>query len=232
MEAAGAGTSISSGFGTADVVMPLTNYMLGGASALSREAFAIEALDPETVSQDQIVAYTGFVIGAIVETVTALEAQSWEVLSWGPGHHRGTQAEYQAARELLAPIAAVVDRQPVLERYAIVLHLLGRPAMDPSVQPWQDALLLVRLRNALVHYKAKPGRELAREKLIQTLDDQRLADPPFHNPGLDYFPMRCLSASRAAWAVETGMAFLDRFAELLGGGNPREQFAQWMRPRL
>lgn len=231
MDIMGAAGSSSGCFGTVDVVSPLTNCMLGGASALCREAFAIEALDPTSVTQEQKVAHMGFVIGAIVETATALEAQSWEVLAWGPGHHRGTQPEYQSEREMLSPMADVVEKQPILERYAIILHLLGRESMDTSAQPWQDAALLVRLRNGLVHYKARPGRELARQKLIRALMDQRLSDPPFYDPNLAFFPHRCLSASRASWAVEAGLAFLDSFSELLGGGNPREMFADWMRPR-
>lgn len=231
MDATGSRGLELGGFGSVDVVSPLTNYMLGGASALCREAFAIESLDPDSVTQDQKVAHMGFVIGAIVETATALEAQSWEVLTWGPGHHQGTLPEYRTERDMLAPMAEVVEKQPVLERYGVVLHLLGREAMDPSAQPWQDAALLVRLRNALVHYKAKPGRELARQKLIRTLMDQQLDDPPFYNPNLAFFPHRCLSASRAAWAVEAGIAFLDEFADRLGGGNPREMFSDWMRPR-
>jgi len=230
--AAGSGGSVSSGFGSVDVISPLVWHMLGGASALSRAAFDIEALRPDSVSQEQQVAHKGFVIGAIVETVSALETEAWELLNGGPDHHRGTTAEYQEAREFLQPLADMVDGEDVLSRYETILHLLRRPPLDRSAQPWQDAALLVRLRNEIVHYKAKPGRELERTKFIRALQDKRMDNPPFLDPNLSFYPHRCLSASCAAWSVETGTAFLDAFFERLGAGNSLDPFRHWIRPRL
>jgi hypothetical protein len=48
---------------------------------------------------------------------------------------------------------------------------------DRGTQPWQDADLLVRLRNELVHYKSKWGQEM--EKLKLSSLKQLHPCPPF-----------------------------------------------------
>lgn len=218
-----------SGSGSIGVRHMFTWHLLGGASALSRAAFEIEAL--QVVTEEQKVAHAGYVIGAIVETVSALETEAWELLNYGPGHHKGTTAANQIPREFLRPLADMVDGEDVLTRYRTILHLLQKPELDCSAQPWQDAALLVRLRNEIVHYKSKSGGELARVKFIRALENKNMPSPPFHDGRLDFFPHRCLSASCAAWSVESGTAFLDAFFEHLGAGNSLDQVRHWFRPR-
>lgn len=92
----------------------------------------------------------------------------------------------------------------------------SRQRLDRGTLTWQDAALVVRLRNELVHYKSRWGQELERTKLIQALRDKGHPKPPFIDGSANFFPRECLSASCARWAVESCVAFLDGFYANLG----------------
>jgi len=119
----------------------------------------------------------------------------------------------------------MLDSGETLARFAAVLHLLGKPAFDQGGQPWQDARLLVRLRNELVHYKSKMASELDRTSLIAALRRQNTAPPTYMPDNMaGWFPHLCLSAPRAAWSVETAVSFLDRFYVYLDVQSPLEHW--------
>jgi len=118
------------------------------------------------------------------------------------------------AAALLGPMAETIDGGPVLHRYALVLHLLQRPALDKGAQRWQDADLVVKLRNEIVHYKSAWASDLERRKFVQQLRAKRLGEPPFEPS--DVFPRADLSAACGLWAVTSCAAFLDAFYGSLG----------------
>jgi hypothetical protein len=156
------------------------------------------------------------VVGAIMQATAALECEIWEVMVYGPGHHLGSDGIDYEARDYLAPVAAMIDSESVLERYRLVLHFLKKEGLDTGAQPWQDASLVVRLRNELVHYKSKWGKELERSKLLRALQDKNHPKPPFVEGAANYFPYECLSAACASWGVQSCVAFLDAFYANLG----------------
>jgi hypothetical protein len=127
-----------------------------------------------------------------------------------------------SARDYLNPIAEFIDDQQTLERYQIVLHLLRKEKFDPGRQPFQSTALLVRLRNELVHYKSKFGKEMNSVKLFEALRQLKHARPPFASPYSNFFPHHCLSADCAVWSARTALAFIDAFYEKLGIRSPLE----------
>lgn len=114
----------------------------------------------------------------------------------------------------------MVDDQEVLRRYLLVLHLLRKAAIPRDGALWENALLLVKLRNAFVHYKSRWGREMEATKLYAALTKLQLARPPFVSANAVFFPHQCLSAECAAWAVDTSFQFLKEFYARLGFPNP------------
>ncbi|OHE60225.1 MAG: hypothetical protein A2Z47_10765 [Thermodesulfovibrio sp. RBG_19FT_COMBO_42_12] len=205
-----------SGTMSADVRSSLTGQFLMAAAMQSRAAAIIESTDEVQVSEDDKVAHRGYVIGALMQATSALECEVWEVMSYGPGHHLGSNGIDCEARDFLAPIADTIDRRSVLERYQLVLHLLRKKCLDPGVQPWQDASLVVRLRNELVHYKSKWASELERSKLLRALQDKNHQKPPFIKGSANFFPHECLSAACASWGVQSIVAFFDAFYTHMG----------------
>jgi len=117
----------------------------------ARGAASIESKPVEQVTEDDKTAHFGYVGGAIMQATAALESEIWEVMVYGPGHHLGSNGIDMAARDLLAPLAEMIDGESVLDRYRLVLHLLNKQPLGRGRQPWQDAELVVRLGNELVH---------------------------------------------------------------------------------
>jgi hypothetical protein len=83
-------------------------------------------------------------------------------------------------------------------------------------QPFQDMVLLVRLRNEMIHYKSKWGKEMDRQKLFKTLKHMRLAQPSFVLLNASFFPHQFLGAGSSAWAVRTTVAFINKVYDHLG----------------
>jgi hypothetical protein len=210
------GSSTPFGEARLDVRSSFTGQFLMAAAMQARGAAEIESKPTVTVSDDDKVAHRGYVVGAIMQATAALECEIWEVMVYGPGHHLGSNGIDSEARNFLAPVADLIDGESVLERYNVVLHLLGKSCLNRGEQPWQDAALVVRLRNELVHYKSRWGEELERSKLFRALKDKNHSKPPFIEGSANFFPYECLSAACASWAVNTCVAFLDAFCANLG----------------
>lgn len=189
---------------------------LMAAAMQARSAAEIESREQDSVTEDDQIAHRGFVVGAIMQATAGLECEIWEVMTYGPGHHLGSNGIDFEARNFLHPIAETIDNGSVLERYGLILHLLRKKGLSKGDQPWQDAALVIRLRNELVHYKSRWGSELERSGFLRTLQDKRHSAPPFIQAGANFFPRKCLSASCAAWCVRSCVAFMDAFYVNLG----------------
>jgi|ERR1017187_1287235 hypothetical protein len=96
----------------------------------------------------------------------------------------------------------------------------------------ENASLLVKLRNEIVHYKSRWGVELERARLVGALEAKRHRRPPFMPAtGMNFFPHHCLSADCAAWAVESSAALIDVFYEHLGVASPLAAYAERLKAR-
>lgn len=205
----------------ADSRFSFTAGFLVGAFAMTRHADAIEARPADDVDEDARLAHRSFVVSAIMQAAAGIEAEIAEVAMHGPGHHLSSNGIDDAARDFLRPLAEVIDDQnPALRRYALVLHLLRKPALDQGVQPWQHAALLMRLRNEIVHYKSRWGAEMEGQSLWTALQNLRFPKPPFRDDASSFFPHRCLGAACARWAARSAVAFIDGFYERLSIASP------------
>jgi len=63
----------------------------------------------------------------------------------GPWHHLVNTGANQKVLGFLKPLTDVIDDQSALERYDVILHLLGKAPLAPGEQPSQDMDTLVRL---------------------------------------------------------------------------------------
>ena len=120
------------------------------------------------------------------------------------------------AQKFLSPLANEIDSAPVVRRYDMILHLLRKEAMDQRTKTHQWAVLLTRLRNALVHFESKSGQEMGGQKLFKSLKILGHQKPSFVQGNVNFFPFECLSAECAEWAWKTAVAFLDEFSKKLG----------------
>lgn len=205
-----------------------TAQFLRGAAIFARRAHEIEGAN--VVFTDELQAeYVACVVGAVTQASAALEAEIAEVTIHGPGHHLGSNGLDAAGRDFLAPLVEVIDGEPALRRYELVLHLLGKPALSRGTQPYQNADLLVRLRNELVHFKSRWTEEMGGQRLFASLEQLKLAWPKSSSLDMNFFPHRCLSASLASWSVITSVAFINAFYANLGFGSPLTAHSERLR---
>lgn len=194
---------------------------------MTRLAYKIEAQTPESVDADLRSEHLGFTTSAIMQSVAALEADSWEVLNYGPAHHLGSSEANTIATTFIQPLSETLERLDALERYAAAIHLLRKSALDRGGQPWQDTQLLIRLRNEITHYKSLSGSEMDSAKLYATLKAQKSPKPPFWpETGVNFFPLQCLSAARAEWAVRTACGLMEAVYERFQIRSPLAGYSQ------
>jgi hypothetical protein len=205
---------------TAQTRYSFTVQFLIGARKFVTLAREIELAEEARVDANRRGSHRAFVVAAIMQSCAAIEAEVAEVIEYGPGHHLGSNGVNQQALEYLRPLADVLDDQPALERYQLVLHLLGKNPLDKGAEPLQSTRILVKLRNEIIHYKSKWGPKMESEKLYKSLRGLGLPKPPFVQGNVNFFPDECLSAACAEWAAKTASQLIGAFYEKLGIDSP------------
>jgi hypothetical protein len=196
-----------------------TSQFLRGAAIFTRRADEIET-GGGSITEQLASEHMASVVGAVTQSAAALEAEISEVAIHGPGHHLGSNGLDASARSFLNPLADLIDREPTLRRYDLVLHLLSKPAFDKGSSPYQEAALLIRLRNELIHYKSPWSEQIASSALFAQLERFRFSLPAFVRPSENFFPRRCLVAGIASWSVTTASAFVTAFYDKIGLASP------------
>ena len=156
---------------------------------------------------------------AVVLSVAALEATANEFfLEAVDGNTLAMQRIGERSRRILATMWDVIDEHSILHKYEIALAICERPEFQRGEGPYQHAAALIKLRNALVHFKPEWDSELDRHAKLQ----RRLAGK-FENCGLAamaksrmiWFPHECLGAGCARWSVNVTQEFIADFCRRL-----------------
>jgi hypothetical protein len=202
----------------ADTRYTFTGQFLEASAAFTRRAREIERqYDYSRPIPDEVrCEHRAFVSTTVMQCAAAMETEAHEICVHGPGSYLGSDRMDLAAQKILHPIAEEVDKLSTLERFDLIMKVLGKDAFDRGKNPFQSAQLMVRLRNKLVHYKSAWGAEMSEEKLFKALEQLRHKAPPFTSSTMNFFPHRCLGADCAAWAVATTVGFLEDVYSRLG----------------
>lgn len=195
------------------------NFLIGAASQ-TRLAIEIDKKGLQATEHERL-QHLGYVSGAIMQAVAALESEVWSLLNHGPGHHLGSNGLDKNGAETLLIVADSFEKQSILDRYDLVLQLLRRKKLDTGKQPTQDTKLVIGLRNEITHFKSIWSPEVDSKKLFLALASKDSNPPSFHpKTGLNFFPLQCLNYNRAKWALETVVLFIDYFYGELGVKSP------------
>jgi len=76
---------MSGGTATMDVRSSFTSMFVCASAGFARRATDLEAAQPDSVDDADRIEHRGLVIAAVTQSVAALEAESWEITSYGPG---------------------------------------------------------------------------------------------------------------------------------------------------
>ncbi|MEX0771040.1 MAG: hypothetical protein WD035_09925 [Balneolaceae bacterium] len=121
-----------------------------------------------------------------------------------------------------------IERQNMLYKYEQAFSILQITSFDKSKEPCQDVILLIDLRDELVHFKPEWilfGNQFGanEHKMAQRLRGK--FNPNTLLPdSMPFYPDRCLGSSCTRWAIKSSVAFTDFFYQEIGLDAPYEKY--------
>ena len=109
--------------------------------------------------------------------------------------------------------------KPTIEKFNIALELLGQAPLQDTSPPCNDIAVLIRLRNALMHFKPEWESRADDHQDISTLLTGRF-EPAFLPEDRLLFPRRWACHGCTSWAIRSVWTFIRHF-EKLAGIRPR-----------
>jgi hypothetical protein len=160
-----------------------------------------------------------FVSAAVLLSVASLESNINEFLS------EPEKLFLQLNPEAHSVVVGLLEKESILEKYNKVLALRGLEAFDKGSEPYQSVDILIKLRNALVHFKPEWHDEQKEHlELGKQLRGKFALNPFIREETGVLFPQRCMSYGCAKWAVESSLAFMKAFCERMGFAFRFEKF--------
>jgi len=160
----------------------------------------------------------GYVLSAVIHSTAFMEATIGEALQDAYDDHYTPKIDKVDATTLdnWKALWTALDggsSGSALPYFRAAMLAAGLPAPDEGTQPWQDAKLLVRLRNHLIHYRPETAFADDPQRLVVNLSNRLQPSPTTANEG---GVGRFLSAECAHWSVESATSLVEYFAEHTG----------------
>jgi len=152
------------------------------------------------------------VTSSLLQSVAYMEATANELFEDAndPNFPASAQPLAESALSAMAAWWRATDngrRSDILLNYQMLLVFNGRALLKEGEQPYQQAKLLVELRNALVHFRPESvslGVEVRLEKKLKRLF------PPNPLWGSLWWPHGCLGSGCALWGFVTADGLVKR----------------------
>lgn len=174
---------------------------------------------------DEIINY---VTATILSSVASLEANINEIFA----DVRDNIVIFDGLdMNLLTEIWNLIEEKPILEKYQFALVLKKKDKMNKGEQHYQYAETLIKVRNALVHFKPEWLDEQQKHEEIGKRLRGKFTLSPFLNENDPIFPMRCMTHGFADWAVRSSLDFAQWFAQSADLANKYDQFLDRMDTR-
>ncbi len=158
-------------------------------------------------------------LGVAMLTVASLESYANEM--YFEGSILDTALPPTAAQEL----AVLIDKESVLRKYSMALAVRAGKKLDFGSSPAQDIDALIRLRNAVVHFRPEWFDEQNKhDKLSRLL--QNKFEPSAFLANEPIFPRAWASSSFTTWALRSTVTFLEHFYAEIGLDCPLAQFKE------
>lgn len=197
------------------------------AALFTRNANRIEKKYDGVFNNDTIIEHRAYVTGAIISSISCLEASINELFSdMLECECIRNEKKYENLNDDI--ILALSDswkkgvpktaKYPIIKKYEIAMELA-------KVKPFKnelfcrDAWLLTKLRNSLIHYEPEwvdaHSNESYEEHEFEKLLSRKFSINPLTGIGNSFYPDKCLSHGCAEWAVQTVITFIENFSDKL-----------------
>lgn len=176
---------------------------------LERDHGHDDALGSEILTQ-----HRAYVTGCLFSVASFLEAQINEIFTDAADDKRDKIHKLGDRIYLFAEMWNLgiprTASYSILEKYEIALALAEKELLDHGAVVYQDVKLLIKLRNALIHYEPSSSTSTAEgSKKLEKQFRGKFLPNPLTGRKTPFFPERCLGHGCAKWAVESGVNFVD-----------------------
>jgi hypothetical protein len=117
-----------------------------------------------------------------------------------------------------------IESISLMKKYIKALNILGKNKSFEKSREYENANILVILRNALVHFKPNwdfsPEDKKSELKALST----KFKFSHFVDDGADLISMKCMTYGCTKWAFESAIELIEKFAEISGLQNRIEKF--------
>jgi hypothetical protein len=165
-----------------------------------------------------------YVLSAIVSAVGFLEATVNEFFQDAHDEHNLTGDGYLAplSVETIRAMAATWrgtdegSKLNALEKWQLLRIFAGREPLDRGSAPYQDAQLVMQLRNAILHYRPESIAADEPHRMEARLKGKFAENRLMQGSGNAWWPSHCLGHGCAEWAARSALAFADQICGDLG----------------
>jgi hypothetical protein len=201
--------------GRAEVLMRtyFSTYHLWAAEHFARLAADIEST--HTGEPTFNVKHRAYVTNSILSVVSFLEAAINEIFDDLTDGHSGYVDPLTNYSHQLTKLWKEKNRKrwSILDKYQDALLCSGKDAFKKGALPYQDAKILVDLRNDLTHARpqTRASSDVEQQKLRARITAKFNPNRLMEDAANPFFPDHYLGAGCAYWAVKTGKAFAGEF---------------------
>lgn len=197
-----------------------TFYHLNSASINSKLAFDIEREYDKTESTPEHIRqnYISHVSTSIISSVAALESKINEhivdnkihitkkILKLDNNFFSQFKQQIKPNKNVISQISSITS---AILKYKIINKIMYE---DTKIEnKTEEAVnLIIKIRNALIHFTPEWDNDLIRHKEIETSVKNHFSLSPLYSDGSMFFPYRCLSADCAQWATTTSRSFIEK----------------------
>lgn len=190
-----------------------SSYHLWSAKYFAKCAAEIEKSDPTGRFDGKHRAYT---TGSIFSAVCFLEAAINEFCKDVVGGEPRTLTILpDSNRQPFLEFWSTERKLSILAKYQAVLRVLRKPELPKGKPPYQNAKLLIALRNELTHYKPATYGGKVQHSFMNKLAGKFAENPLMRQCKNPYFPDKCLGSPCAYWAVQSVQDLTDLFFKTL-----------------
>lgn len=192
-------------------------HHLLSAALFARSSYDLETNLKTSITEEITTEHRAYVTSSVLTAVAALEAGInefyLESLDQGSSIQNILDNSITATLQELWP---TVEEMPILKKYQIALITTKKNRFEKGEQPFQDAESLIKLRNALVHFRPEWDTDLQEHKKLEDRLRSKFALNPYAAPNQVFFPYKCLGHGCAEWAVNISKNFMGEFYVRIG----------------
>ncbi|MFJ2668108.1 hypothetical protein ACIO14_27560 [Nocardia fluminea] len=173
---------------------------------------------------------------AVISAACFVESYVNEIYAVAADDNRALRAQMDGVDNRAAELLGLVwkgtdmaaDKWALLDKYQFALAVAGKPKMNPGTNPCQNMKRLLRLRNALVHFKPEWQAHDVAHKVEADLKGIFPGNRLYG--GAPWFPQVCLAYGCAEWACDTSISFVDTWCGEMGIKlRPQDSMDGWPR---